>query len=192
MFFFGNNEKKLVVPRFSGPTKNGGKVFKATPQLINTHNNKVARSNIILVMFGLVFLLLGLIISYSVRDISNQDTLLVYIGDFLVFISFIMIVLFVMLLPYNISTYNNKMSKIYLEVTSSGIKGITIDEDEEYVFFDVEYSNIVKIVYNSRQLSIYCKDGRFYDYGVFYNPHEVYSTIVNMSDSDFDFTPDTP
>ena len=143
-------------------------------------------------MFALVSLLLGIIISYSVRDISGSDTLVVYIGDFLIFMSFIMIVLFVLSLPYNISAYNDKMSKIYLEVTSSGIKGITIDEYDEYDFFDVEYSNIEKIVYNSKQISIYCKDGKFYDYNVFYNPHEIYSTIVNMSDIDLDFTYDTP
>ena len=73
------------------------------------------------------------------------------------------------------------MSKIYLEVSPSGISGITLNEDSDYLFFDVPYKNIAEIIYNSKQISIYTFDGRFYTYDTFYNPREIYSSIIELS-----------
>lgn len=49
-----NNIRKLnpaELPAFPGPSKNGGKIFKANPNIVNAHQTRVVRSNTI----GLIF-----------------------------------------------------------------------------------------------------------------------------------------
>lgn len=180
----GNIEEKIV-PHFAGPAKNGGKIYKATPHLINTHNNLIARSNIIIILIFLCVFLAGLVITFLAP--TGKNSTIDYIGNLLIFSSFVMMIVLLISLPYNISAYNYKMSKIYLEITPDGIKGITTNEEDRYVYFNIDYKNITKIMYNSKQITIYTKDGNAYNYDVFYNPREIYSTILNMSNDQLDF-----
>ena len=168
-----------IIPDFSGPTSKGGKIFKSTPHIINNYINMIIRTNIIIIMIFLCSLLGGLLITFLFGETKHSN--IQYIGSFLTFFSFTMIVVLGISIPQNIASYNEKMSKIYLEVSPTGISGITLNEDSDYLFFDVHYKNIAEIIYNSKQISIYTFDGRFYTYDTFYNPREIYSSIIELS-----------
>lgn len=187
---FNKNDEEFIidgkiVPHFSGPSKNGGKIFKATPHIINTHNNMVTRSNIIIIMLLLVVLISGLAITFLTDN--SSDNPLSYLGNLMIFFSSVIIVIILISIPYNIISFNHKMAKIYLEVNPDGIKGITTNAFNQYVYFSISYKSIKKIIYNSRQITIYTNDGKFFTYDVFYNPREIYSTIISMGGDKVDF-----
>ena len=179
-----NSIDEIIIPDFSGPNSRGGKIFKSTPHIINNYTNMLVRSNIITILIFLCTLLGGFFISFLSR--WNEDSTISYLGSFLTFFSFIMIVVFAISIPHSLSSYKDKMSKIYLDVSPRGIQGITIDENEDYVWFDILYEDITEILYNSKQISIYTKNGNVYNYDSFYNPREIYSTILAMSDDKLD------
>jgi len=179
-----NSIDEIIIPDFSGPNSRGGKIFKSTPHIINNYTNMLVRSNIITILIFLCTLLGGFFISFLSR--GNEDSTISYLGSFLTFFSFIMIVVFAISIPHSLSSYKDKMSKIYLDVSPRGIQGITIDENEDYVWFDILYEDITEILYNSKQISIYTKNGNVYNYDSFYNPREIYSTILAMSDDKLD------
>lgn len=178
-----NQIEKRVIPGFSGPTSDG-KVFKATPHLINNCTNTLLRSNIITIIIFLCILIGGFAI--TVFSNENSKSLFWYVGTFLMFFSLIMILVFAISIPHTLSSYKDKMSKMYLEISSSGVQGITTNEDDDYVWFDIPYGDIADVVYNSKQISIYTTDGNLYSYGIFYNPREIYSDILRISGGKID------
>ena len=139
----------------------------------------IVRTNIIIIMMFLCSLLGGLLITFLFGETNHSN--IQYIGKFLTFFSFTMIIVLAISIPQNISSYNDMMSKIYLEISPAGISGITVNEGNDYVFFDIPYKNIVEIIYNSKQISIYTLDGNSYIYDTFYNPREIYSSILELS-----------
>ena len=167
-----------IIPDFSGPTSKGGKIFKSTPHIINNYINMIIRTNIIIILIFICSLLGGLFISFLFGNTKHSN--IQFVGSFLTFFSVIMIIVLAISIPQNIASYNNKMSKIYLEVSPDGISGITINEYNDYVFFDIPYKNIAEIIYNSKQISIYTFDGISYNYDTFYNPREIYSSILEL------------
>ena len=174
-----SNIDDTIIPNFSGPTSRGGKIFKSTPHIVNNYINMLIRTNIIVILIFLCAFLGGLFISFIFEDSNNAN--IKYIGSFLTFFSFVMMIVLAISIPQNIASFNAKMSRIYLEVSPTGISGITINDDNDYVFFEVPYKSVTEIIYNSKQISIYTSDGRFYNYDTFYNPHEIYSSIISMS-----------
>ena len=115
-----------IIPDFSGPTSKGGKIFKSTPHIINNYINMIIRTNIIIILIFICSLLGGLFISFLFGNTKHSN--IQFVGSFLTFFSVIMIIVLAISIPQNIASYNNKMSKIYLEVSPDGISGITINE----------------------------------------------------------------
>jgi len=174
-----NSIDEIIIPDFSGPNSRGGKIFKSTPHIINNYTNMLVRSNIITILIFLCTLLGGFFISFLSRgnEVKKPPSSVH---------RKISIVVFAISIPHSLSSYKDKMSKIYLDVSPRGIQGITIDENEDYVWFDILYEDITEILYNSKQISIYTKNGNVYNYDSFYNPREIYSTILAMSDDKLD------
>lgn len=166
------------LPSFSGPSKNGGRVFKATPHVVNSNESSFIKSNIVSIIFFSVLFIIGIVVYLFSKN--SDSSLLNYMSGLVIFFSGIMSAVLAVSLPWAVSSYKKMISKIYIEVSPGGIEGITADENRRYVFFNIGYGDIKDIVYNSMQLSIYLKDGRFFNYNVFYNTREIYNTIVEM------------
>lgn len=169
------------LPAFPGPSKNGGKIFKANPNIVNAHQTRVVRSNTIGLIFFLFLFIISLGLTFAAKS-SGSDNFY-YISAILLFCSSIMSVIQLFTIPNTLHSYSEKISKIFLEVSPLGIKGLTIDYDGNFLIFEAEYGNVQKVIYNPRRLSILLKDGTAYNYDVFCNTHEIYSLINQMSNS---------
>lgn len=167
------------LPAFAGPSKNGGKVFKANPNIVNTNQTQMIRSNTI----GLIFFLLVFVASLglTIAAKSAESELFYYICINLLFFSAIMTIVQIFAIPNTLRSYSNQISKIFLEVSPAGIKGLTTDYNGNFLVFESAYNNIQRVIYNPRHLSILLKDGTSYDYDVFCNTREIYSLINQMS-----------
>lgn len=177
------------IPGFAGSPKNGKRVFKATPLLINSHNCKTVHSNVIVVVISFVMFITGLV--HSVLSGDNDSDTIRLCGNIIVFTSLVAALTSLISTPYAVSSYSRKMSEIYLEINQDGIKGISLNEFNGLFFFDIRYGDIKRIACNSSQIGFYLRDGRYINYNVFYNPHEIYSAIKKITDKQSDFAQQT-
>ena len=170
-------------PIFAGPSKDGGKIFKANPRMAKNRANRLILGNVIIFMLCIVAIICG--IFCCVSDMG-QNMILNYIGQLIIIFSAAIMIVLAVTGVKSISDFNNKMSKIYIQIEHDRMKGLTLDREERFVYFDVAYTEIEKIKYNAKIIIIYLKNGKFVDYNVFYNPREIYTTIRNFANIDFE------
>lgn len=162
-------------PYFAGPSKDGGKVFKANPRLVSERNSHIIQSNIIFIMLCILALILGVVLCVTS---SESNSIQNNAGQVVIIFSIAMMIILGVTGPQTMAEYNRKMSQIYIEVSKDRVRGMTIDKDEHYVYFDVPYSEISHIVYNSKLIVIHLKTGKYLDFDVFYSPREIYQAIA--------------
>ena len=170
-------------PIFAGPSKDGGKIFKANPRIAKNRANRLALGNIIMFMLCVVALICG--IFCCVSDMG-QNLVLNYIGQLIITFSVVIIMVLAVTGTKSVSDFNNKMSKVYIQIDRDRMKGLTLDREERFVYFDVAYTEVEKIKYNPKIIIIYLKNGKYVDYDSFYNPREIYTTIRNFANIDFE------
>lgn len=158
--------------------KKNRRIFRPVKQFIKNQNNMIINSNILIIMICVIIILIGVIINFTEMGQSGEEP--VYIGNILIIISIIMIVAVVMTIFQSLSGHRRDMDSIYLEVNEDGLKGITIDERNVLMFFEVPYEQIKSVVYNNRQVSIHLHEDKSFYYSSFCNTREIYSVITSM------------
>lgn len=173
-----NKNSDSFIPDFSGVCKSGCIVYKGTPHIINKFKNSMICATVISIALCVVFMLICAVISVLIGE-GNQS-----IQDFcqLMFIfSIVAIILTLCAFMPMILSFNKNMAKIYLHVSHSGIEGITKNQHDKMVYYSLSYDDLYSVIYTVDEVIIETTSGDLLIYDVFYNPHEIYKTIFQMS-----------
>ncbi len=167
-----------IIPEFAGTSKSGCKIYKGTPHIINKSRNSLIFANVVSIALCVLCMVTCVIVSV-VAGVGNQS-----IKDFcnLVFtFSIVAIILTLCAFSPMLISFNKTMSKIYLCITHEGIEGITKNQNNKFVYYSLTYDELDSIVYTMSDVVIKTTSGELLIYDVFYNPHEIYKTIFQMS-----------
>ena len=178
MYSIDNKVKDAYIPDYSGLSKSGCKIFKGTPHIINRYRNSLIFANILSVALCVLCMVTFAIISALVDGI-NQG-----IQDFchLVFMfSLIALILTLCVSSTVLISFNKTVSKIYLCISRDGLEGITKNQNDKIVYYTLTYDDIQSVTYSIDEIIIETYSGVLLIYDVFYNPHEIYKTIYQMS-----------
>lgn len=136
-------------------------------------------SNTISLIFFLLVFIISLGLTFAAKSSDSEN--FYYISAMILFFSAIIAIIQLFSIPNTLHSYSDKISKIFLEVSPLGIKGLTTDYNGNFLIFEAAYNELQRVIYNPRHLSILLKDVSIYEYDVFCNTHEIYSLIDEMS-----------
>lgn len=178
MYNINIKTRKAFIPDFAGMPKSGCKIFKGTPHIINKYRNSLIFANVMSVCICILCMVTFAIVSIFAGN-NNQG-----VQDFCqLILAFSLVAMIFTLCAFTpmIVSFNKTMSKIYLCISHEGIEGITKNQDNEFVYYRLTYDELDSIVYTIDEVVLKTTSGNMLIYDVFYNPHEIYKTIFQMS-----------
>ena len=173
-----NKTKNAFVPNFTGMKSSDCKIYTGTPHIINKNRNSLIFANAITIVLCIVCMITCAIVSV-IAGAGNQS--IQDLCHLIIMFSCIAVVLTLCAFSPMISSFNKTMSKIYLCVSHEGIEGITKNQNNKFVHYNLTYDELDSIVYTMSDVVIKTTTGELLIYDVFYDPHEIYKTIFQMS-----------
>ncbi len=167
--------QKFVVPCRVSPKDSSRKIFRANPRCVMQGKNKIVRTNVLSISLFILAFFVGIVLSTGSVGEANIQT-----GQVMMLCAVIMIVVLAISMPYSLSKYNSMMARVHIEALEDHIKGVTIDENDSYISFNVPYARVKKIEYDKKTLVIILVDGKRYQFDVFNNPRDVYKEIEEI------------